>query len=258
MKTNALDIVMPVYNEGENIVATVDSLLTHVKSPFRLLICYDNDDDNTLPVLQRFAGRRLNLVLVKNRGRGALGAILTGFAASSAPAVLMMPADDDYNAERIDSMVELSRQGAAIVCPSRFMRGGSMVGCPWLKATLVRCTAWFMYHVVGIPTHDPTNGFRLFSRQVLDRIPIESPAGFAYSIELLAKCHRLGWPIAEVPVEWHERKQGTSRFRILKWAPHYLRWVEYALRTRFLRNGPTTVRLSPGIVPHESQWRAAA
>ncbi len=258
MRINALDIVMPVYNEGENIVATVESLLAEVKSPFRLLICYDNDHDNTLPVLQRFSGGRLNLELVKNQGRGALGAILTGFSASTAPAVLMMPADDDYNASRIDSMVELARQGAAIVCPSRFMPGGNMVGCRWLKATLVRCTAWFMYHVVGVPTHDPTNGFRLFSRRVLDRIPIESPAGFAYSIELLVKCHRLGWPIAEVPVKWYERKQGSSRFQILKWAPHYLRWVRYALRTRFLRSGPLTVRLSPGVASHETQQRAAA
>src|SRR5580698_10407848 len=98
MKTNALDIVMPVYNEGENIVATVDSLLAHVETPFRLLICYDDDNDNTLSVLQRFVDRKLNLVLVKNRSQGALGASLTGFAASSAPTVLMMPADDDYNA----------------------------------------------------------------------------------------------------------------------------------------------------------------
>jgi glycosyltransferase involved in cell wall biosynthesis len=258
MKINTLDIVMPVYNEGENIVATVKSLLAHVKTPFRLLICYDNDHDNTLSALQRFAGSGLNLVPVKNRGQGALGAILTGFAASSAPAVLMMPADDDYNAPRIDSMVDMARQGAAIVCPSRFMRGGNMLGCPWFKATLVRGTAWFMYYVVGVPTHDPTNGFRLFSRQVLDRIPIESPAGFAYSIELLVKCHRLGWRISEVPVQWHERKQGTSRFRILKWAPHYLRWVNYALQTRFLRRGPATVRLNHSVVPQETRRRAAA
>ena len=49
--------------------------------------------------------------------------------------------------------------------------------------------------------------------------------GFAYSIELLVKAHRLGWPIAEVPFLWHERKAGQSRFRTLRWLPAYLRWL---------------------------------
>jgi hypothetical protein len=100
-----------------------------------------------------------------------------------------------------------------------------------------------MYHVVGVPTHDPTNGFRLFSRRVLDRIPIETTAGFAYSMELLVKAQRLGWRVEERPVQWFERKMGRSRFRVLKWAPSYLRWVWYALATRFLGRGPETVVL---------------
>ena len=68
-----------------------------------------------------------------------------------------------------------------IVAASRFMPGGCMVGCPWLKATLVRCAAFTLYHLAGLPTHDPSNGFRLFSRRVLDRFAIESTAGFVYS-----------------------------------------------------------------------------
>lgn len=238
-----LDIVMPVYNEGAGIVPVVRSLVEHVRTPFRLLICHDHDDDTTLAAIRDLGTAAGNVEFVRNQGRGVLGAIVTGFGRSTAPAVLMMPADDDSNAPRLDEMVDLVRGGADIVCPSRFMGDGCMVGCPIVKATLVRLTAWFMYHVVGVPTHDPTNGFRLFSRRVVDRIPIETQAGFAYSLELLVKAQRLGWRIEERPVQWFERKVGRSRFRILTWAPSYLRWVRYALATRFLGRGPETVVL---------------
>lgn len=238
-----LDIVMPVYNEGAGIVPVIQSLVDHVKTPFHLLVCHDHDDDTTLAVIRGMGKAAGTVEFVRNRGRGVLGAIVTGFERSTAPAVLMMPADDDYNAPRLDGMVDVLRHGADIVCPSRFVGDGCMVGCPFVKATLVRITAWFMYHVVGVPTHDPTNGFRLFSRRVVDRIPIETSAGFAYSMELLVKAQRLGWRIEERPVQWFERKAGRSRFRVFKWAPVYMQWVWYALATRFLGRGPETVAL---------------
>ena len=72
---------------------------------------------------------------------------------------------------------------------------------------------------------------------------IESDSGFCYSIELLVKCHRLGWPVAEVPAQWFERKAGESRFRVLGWLPAYLRWYFYAFATTFLRLPANSVKL---------------
>ncbi len=69
---------------------------------------------------------------------------------------------------------------------------------------------------------------------MIDEIPVESDSGFTYSIELLVKCHRLGWPIGEVPIEWYERTAGQSRFRVLHWLPKYLRWYFYAFATAWL------------------------
>lgn len=226
-----LDIVIPVYNEGDNILAVLSSLQEHVRTSFRVLLCYDHDDDTTLAAVASAPTFRFPLRFVKNRGRGSHGAVVTGFEESSAPAVLVFPGDDDYNAARIDSMVEQFRFGCEIVAASRFMTGGCMKGCPWLKALLVRFSAFVLHHVAGVPTHDPSNGFRLFSRRVLETIPIESSLGFTYSIELLAKCHRLGWKIGEVPVAWYERRRGASRFRLLQWVPHYLVWFFYCFAT---------------------------
>ena len=242
-----LDIVIPVYNEGENILAVLRGLAQNVKTPARVLICYDRPDDDTLPTVRANPDAHQGLVVefVRNPSRGAHAAIMAGFAASTAPLVVVYPADDDFNPGILDKMVELARQGCDVVCASRFIPGGTMQGCPWLKAALVRSAAFTLHHFARLPTHDPTSGCRLFSRRVIENLPVESDQGFSYSIELLVKAHRLGWRIGEVPALWFERKHGTSRFRVLKWLPAYLRWYGYAFATTFLRRPPESVVRKP-------------
>jgi dolichol-phosphate mannosyltransferase len=245
----ALDIVIPVYNEGDNIVRVLEALRKSVKTPFRVLICYDFDEDTTLEALRRYqetmAGDEKSggvpIQLVKNSRQGVHGAIVTGFEHVTAPAVVVMPADDDYNTHIIDLMFQKFQEGHDVVVASRFMPGGCMEGCRWQKAILVRLAAFTLYHFARLPTRDASNGFRLFSRRLLETVEIESEVGFTYSIELLAKCQRLGWGITEVPALWFERKKGSSRFRILKWLPAYLRWYFYAFATAYLHKGPGTV-----------------
>jgi dolichol-phosphate mannosyltransferase len=245
-----LDIVIPVYNEGANILQTLESLGA-VRTPHRVMICYDRDDDDTLTAIERnretLAG--MSIEFVRNRGRGAHAAVLTGFAASLAPVVIVLTADDDYNAGIIDGMVAKAEAGFDVVCPSRFAPGGSMTGCPLLKACLAIFGNLSLYYFTRLPTRDATNGFRLFSRRVLDQIVIESDRGFCYSIELLVKCHRLGWAIAEVPAQWHERVRGNSRFRVVQWLPAYARWYLYALATTYLRRPARSVRLKQALQP---------
>jgi len=238
--TPQLDIVIPVYNEGANILRTLQGLADRVQSCYRVLICYDFEEDDTLSAIGKHGGFA-NLAFVRNQGRGAHQAIMTGFQRSNAPFVLVYPADDDYNAGIIDAMLQKAQQGNDIVCASRFIRGGGMVGCPWLKAVLVRGAAFTLHHFARLGARDSTNGFRLFSRRLLDRVQIESTQGFTYSIELLAKCHRLRWPIAEVPAQWRERVHGSSRFRVVRWVPAYLRWYFYVFATTFLRRPPGSV-----------------
>jgi len=241
--TTELDIVIPVYNEGRNIGATLGALVRSVNTPARVLICYDHADDDTLPAIRANPPGALPVEFVRNARRGAHAAVMTGFAASTAPFVLMYPADDAINAPILDRMVALARGGCDLVCASRFIPGGAMVGCPPLKAALVRTANFTLRHFARLPTTDASNGFRLFSRRVVERIPVESDQGFCYSIELLVKAHRLGWKVAEVPVRWIERRHGQSRFRVLRWLPAYLRWYLYAFATTYLRRPPETVRL---------------
>jgi dolichol-phosphate mannosyltransferase len=243
-----IDLIIPVYNEGANILATLGELARHVRTRTRVLICYDRDDDDTLPAVRSHpdvhAG--LDVVFIRNRVRGAHGAVMAGFAASTAPIVAAYPADDDFNAGIIDRMAALIEDGCDIVCASRLMPGGTMQGAPWLKGTLVRSASLLLNRVAALPASDATSGFRMFSRRVIDRIEIESDQGFCYSIETLVKVHRLGWRIGEVPALWYERQHGSSRFKVIQWLPAYLRWFGYAFATRFMRRRADTVALKPG------------
>ena len=246
--TPRLDIVIPVYNEGRIILATLAELRRQVRTPMRILICYDRPDDDTLSTIQAHPAEVEGMAIefVRNRSRGAHAAVMAGFAASRAPYVLVFPADDDFNAGIVDAMVAKAEQGADLVCASRFIPGGCMVGCPWLKSVLVRGAAFSLFYIARLPTRDATNGFRLFSRRVLDSIVVESDSGFCYSLELLVKCHRLGWPVRDVPARWYERKQGVSRFQVLNWVPAYLRWYLYAFATTFLLRPPSSVKRQSG------------
>jgi glycosyltransferase involved in cell wall biosynthesis len=231
-----LDIIIPVYNEGENIHRVLDALRCNVRTPFRVLLCYDHERDTTLQALKSYPNAsQITVVPVRNPSRGPHAAVMAGLRYSDAPARLVYPGDDDYNAGIVDRMYQLAQQGCDIVAASRFMPGGCMKGCRWLKAFLVRSSAFALHHIARVPTHDASNGFRLFSQRVVEQIPVQSTQGFAYSLELLVKCRRLGWRIGEVPAQWHERKAGASRFKVLKWLPGYLRWFFYAFATTYLR-----------------------
>ena len=245
MAVNKLDIIIPVYNEAENIMDVLDSLKRYLKTPLRILICYDHDDDTILPLIRNINNDDFPfpIIEVKNRREGVHGAVMTGFNYSDAPAALVLPADDTFNAKIIDQMFEKFMEGCDIVAASRFMKGGYMKNCPLLKAILVRTVSFTLNRIALIPIKDASNGFRLFSRRLLDQVQMQSTEGFTYSLELLVKCHRLRWKITEVPASWYERTKGKSRFKVFKWLPHYFRWYIYGFSTTYIRRAPDTVKL---------------
>ena len=240
-----LDVVIPVYNEGENILDLLEAFNAHVKIPIRVFICYDFDEDNTLVALQKVKPS-FEIVLVKNPGRGAHSAIMAGFEVADAPAVIAFGSDEANNAQIIDEMYKKFKEGHDVVVASRLAKGGEMSGGPRFKSFIITAASFVLNKFVGVPATDATYAWRLFSRRLLNTIQIESTAGFTYAIELLVKAHRLRLKVAEVPAKWIMRKKGESRFNFKRWLPHYAKWFFYALGTTYLRKGPKTVKLKPG------------
>ena len=118
--------------------------------------------------------------------------------------------------------------GADVVAASRYMRGGRQVGGPLLKRLMSRTAGLTLHWFAGVPTHDPTNNFKLYSRRFLESTTIESTAGFELALELTVKATLAGRRVAEVPTTWRDRTAGQSNFKLRKWLPHYLHWYGVA------------------------------
>jgi glycosyltransferase involved in cell wall biosynthesis len=235
--TPRYSIVLPVYNENLNIGRFCRKAVDELPQPYELLVCYDFDEDSTLPALAALdpASKPPNLRLIRNDlGRGVRYAIEAGMRAAAADVVVVMMADlaDDFS--RVGEMVDRASRGADVVCASRYMAGGKQVGGPWLKGMMSR-TAGLTLHWFGrLPTHDPTNSFKAYRRDFLRRTPIESAVGFCLAMELTIKAHFSGGRVEEVPATWIDREEGSSRFRLMAWLPAYLRWYGYAFRCALL------------------------
>lgn len=227
-----LDIIIPIYNEGYQIIKLLNYLNLKVKTNFRVLLCYDLNNDNIFKYQKHLKKLKFKIKFIKNPRRGPCSAIKEGFKNIKSDCVIVYPADDFLNLRLIDKMYLIFKKNKSdIVVASRFMKGGSMKGCPLIKSILVRFASSTLYFFSSIPVKDASNGFRLFSKKLLLKTKIESKLGFAYSLELLVKCNRIGLRIDETPARWEERSEGKSRFKIFKWLPEYLKWYFYGLET---------------------------
>lgn len=234
LSTTDLDLIIPVYNEGPNISRAIDEIYRTVPLAKRILVVYDFDEDDTVPVVRQLAASCPEIELVKNTlGPGVLNAVRAGIAATTAEVVVITMADLSDNLQIVPRMVELIRDaGYDIVCASRYMHGGQQIGGPRLKKLLSRAAGVSLYWLAGLPTHDATNAFRAYRRSLLAMTEIESKAGFAYSLEITAKAFAAGRRITEIPSTWRDRSAGQSRFHLMKWLPHYIRWYLYVLAHR--------------------------
>ena len=231
-----LAVVMPVYNEGEAVEPVVRALSAGVSTPHEVVVVYDFDEDTTVPVIARLAAEVTGLRSLRNDlGRGVLNAMKAGIAGTDAPYVLVSMADGSDEPHVVDGMVALARDGADVVSASRYMKGGRQVGGPLLKRLMSRTAGLTLHWFAGVPTHDPTNNFKLYSRRFLDAVTIESTAGFELALELTVKATTSGRRVAEVPTTWRDRTAGQSNFKLRKWLPHYLHWYFVAFRHRLLR-----------------------
>jgi dolichol-phosphate mannosyltransferase len=238
MTVGDLSLVIPVYNEGDNIPTLFDAIAEHIGSEVEILICYDFEEDNTLPPVQARLKDFPGVRLVKNEyGRGPLGAIRSGFDAASRPGVLVVMADLSDDLARVPEMIDLLGDGCSVVAGSRYMKGGKQLGGPLLKSTLSRLAGVSLHYLVGLGTHDATNSFKLYSKEYLDSVQIESTGGFEIGIELTVKAHVRGLKIGEVPATWTDRTAGESRFRLKQWLPYYLHWYTFAIRRSWLKRG---------------------
>lgn len=228
-----ISVIVPVYNEGTNITKFIYGLESSVNIKHEVLIIYDFDEDDTIPAVKKLKSKFRNIRLVKNIfGSGLIKACKTGFKKAKADFMVIIPGDLADEPKTINKMYEIAKKGHDIVCASRYCKGGKQLGGSLIKSFLSKFAGLTTPLLLGIPTADLTNGFKMYNRKIFNKINIESQGGWEFAMEILIKAHFLGFKIAETPSVWKERSSGKSKFKFLKWLPKYIYWYFWGVARR--------------------------
>ena len=228
-----VSVVVPAYNEGDDIVPVLDRLFEAVHLSCEVLVVVDTEQDNTIPVAEEYALKEPRLrCLVNTYGPGPANAIRFGIEAAAAPVAVVTMADGCDDPTQVDELVRLVERGVAVAAASRYMAGGQQVGGPYLKGMISKLAGRSLRVFARIGTRDATNSYKAYSTQFVREVGIESRAGFEIGIELTAKARRLRMPVAEIPTIWLDRQAGVSNFKVAQWIPKYFKWYRFAFGPR--------------------------
>lgn len=226
-------IVIPAYNEGDNIVPGLDRIFEAISVDAEVLVVVDTDTDTTIPAVVEYAAREPRLHhLVNDYGRGPAYAIRYGIDHARAETVVVTMSDGCDDPRQIDDLVKLVERGVVVAAASRYMPGGQQVGGPFFKSFLSRMAGKSLHLFTNTGTRDATNSFKAYNRQFVRDVGIDSRDGFEIGLELTAKARRLRLPVAEIPTIWLDRTFGQSNFKLSKWIPKYLKWYRFAFGPR--------------------------
>lgn len=227
-----LDVVIPDASGLASLKRTLEALNTSLRTYCNVLLCHTPQNAEVAGAIDPRAFHNLNIRMVKCAGVDARSPAVAGLRASAAPAVAVLSAEDACNVSCLDEMAAMIGRGYDLVSGSRVMRDSR--GCHGGRAMLARIVAFPLYYIARLPVRDATNVFRVYSRKALDRAKIESSRGFAFNIELLAKCDRAGLKIGEYPSAWTPRRFLRRLFSPAEWSLGYARWLFYSLATKHL------------------------
>jgi|SRR6478735_5324377 len=209
-------LVLPTYDEAENIEPIVDAALAKLPSAARILIVDDNSPDGTGAIAERIAaGCEQVEVLHRARKEGLGPAYLAGFRRAldaGAGLVLEMDADFSHDPAYLPRLLDTAER-ADLVIGSRYVRGGGVGDWGVLRRTISRGGSAYARLVLGVGVHDLTGGFKCFRREVLEAIELDTvrSRGYAFQVELTYRAIELGFSVAEVPIVFRDRRVGASK-----------------------------------------------
>jgi dolichol-phosphate mannosyltransferase len=212
-------LILPTYNEAENIEALVRAALVQLESTgigHTILVVDDGSPDGTGLIAERLS-QELEPVRVLHRPRkdGLGRAYLAGFAiALEAGAELVLEMDSDFSRDPADLPRLIAAADAAdLVLGSRYVPGGGVTEWGSVRRLLSRGGSAYARILLGVPVRDLTGGFKCFHRRVLEAIDLEDvhADGYGFQIELTYKAVRAGFSVTEVPILFRERRVGSSK-----------------------------------------------
>ncbi len=207
-------VCLPTYNERENLERMIEAL---APLGVRVLVIDDNSPDGTGEIADRLAAERDWLsVLHRERKEGLGPAYIAGFRealGTDAAYVLEMDCDFSHDPADVPRLIAACDAGADLALGSRYVPGGGTEN--WGRGRRVVSAGGSLYArtLLGLPIRDLTGGFKCFRREVLETIDLAAveAKGYAFQIELTYRAIRAGFRVAEVPIVFRDRTEGTSK-----------------------------------------------
>jgi len=222
-------VIIPTYNERENIGALLDRLLA---LPFGLdvLVVDDKSPDGTAAVVRERMAREPRTHLMERAGKLGLGsAYRDGFRYAldhGARFIFEMDADFSHDPASIGDLLAAAQE-VDVVLGSRYLHGVTVVNWPLSRLILSRAANVYTRIITGLPVKDATGGFKCFRREALEGIRLDRvhSDGYAFQIEVTFKCWKKGFRIKEVPIVFVDRRAGVSKMnRRIIWEAAGLVW----------------------------------
>jgi dolichol-phosphate mannosyltransferase len=209
-------VLIPTYNERDNLPFVVSGVLAHADT--RVLVIDDGSPDGTGAVADRLAAENAARVSVMHRSgtRGLGRSYLDGFRTaleSDAAVICQMDADLSHDPRFLPSLIASAHAGAGLTIGSRYMAGGRVENWPMRRMLLSAFANRYIRVATGLDVRDCTSGFRCWRRDALARLPLDriTSEGYSFLVEVTFQAAAAGVRIAEVPIVFVERRQGSSK-----------------------------------------------
>lgn len=210
-------VLIPTYNERENVSAMVDKVFS-LPVEFDILVIDDGSPDGTADIVrerQKDYSDRLHLLC--REGKLGLGtAYLAGFRwglERDYDYIIEMDCDFSHNPDDLPRLVAAAEEGADVVVGSRYVQGVNVVNWPMSRLLMSYCASIYVRTVTGMPVHDATAGFVCYSRRVLETMDLDKVEmkGYGFQIEMKYSAWKLGFKIREVSIIFIDRVLGQSK-----------------------------------------------
>ncbi len=215
MNTEKTLVIVPTYNEAENIPALIERILA-VLPDTHLLLVDDNSPDGTADLAERHFGEEPRFHLLRRTGRRGLGrSYQDGYRQSLAEGyhrVIQMDADFSHDPAYLPGLLQKA-ETADVVIGSRYCAEGGVRDWPLHRQWLSRFANRYVQAILGVTVRDATSGFRCYRNRALDLIPLDDilSDGYAFQVEMTYRARQAGLQIIETPIIFTERRHGKSK-----------------------------------------------
>ncbi len=229
-----LSIVIPVYNERESLSLMVKILNSTLDFDNEIIIVYDNEEDNSIPIAKKLSTQFSNISLVHNTlGQGVKYALKAGVDKSKYDNILITAVDEIFPILSIDRMLNMIvKEDYDFVSGTRYKKGGKRLGGSLIGHMLSLLANRSFSMITNFPLSDLTTGIKMFKKDFFKNVEIQSnPVGWVFAFELTIKAFIMNLKIGEVPLISVDRLfGGESTFKLGKWVKEYLKCYFWGLK----------------------------